>query len=141
MRSQDMPADHAAAYAFVLRRANILYACGKSVSAGLLEGSLGCCLGSFRWAAEPRCWQPCSRGCCQVNDHGLSCCARRCCPPMRRMRSWMSRCPCSAQRCARWTLSTARSGLEAPVLHPVGIPCCGTCLHQSMVAAVLSYAP
>ncbi|KAI7842713.1 hypothetical protein COHA_003644 [Chlorella ohadii] len=30
VRSQDMPADHAAAYAFVLRRANILYACGKS---------------------------------------------------------------------------------------------------------------
>lgn len=49
VRSQDMPADHAAAYAFVLRRANILYACGKSVSAGLLEGPLGCRIGSLRW--------------------------------------------------------------------------------------------
>ena len=40
VRSQDMPADHAAAYAFVLRRANILYACGKNVSWGA-----GCVLG------------------------------------------------------------------------------------------------
>lgn len=32
IRSQDMPGDHAAAYEFVLRRANILYACGKNVS-------------------------------------------------------------------------------------------------------------
>ncbi|KAL4427748.1 hypothetical protein ABPG75_001837 [Micractinium tetrahymenae] len=30
IRSQDMPGDHAAAYEFVLRRANILYACGKN---------------------------------------------------------------------------------------------------------------
>jgi hypothetical protein len=34
VRSQDMPADHAAALEFVLRRANILYVCGKNVSAG-----------------------------------------------------------------------------------------------------------
>ena len=32
IRSQDTPADHAAAYEFVLRRANVLYACGKNVS-------------------------------------------------------------------------------------------------------------
>jgi hypothetical protein len=32
LRTQDMPADHAAAYEFVLRRANVLYACGKNVS-------------------------------------------------------------------------------------------------------------
>jgi hypothetical protein len=31
IRTQDMPADHAAALEFVLRRANILYACGKNV--------------------------------------------------------------------------------------------------------------
>lgn len=31
LRTQDMPADHAAAYEFVLRRANVLYACGKNV--------------------------------------------------------------------------------------------------------------
>ncbi len=64
MRSQDMPADHAAAYAFVLRRANILYACGKSVSVECLEctrppcsagaaslGLLGCPAGCGSWTS------------------------------------------------------------------------------------------
>lgn len=41
LRTQDTPADHAAAYEFVLRRANILYACGKSVSAALCVGGCG----------------------------------------------------------------------------------------------------
>lgn len=56
IRSQDMPGDHTAAYEFVLRRANILYACGKNVSGAAPHGPPDA---AGRSRCRPACQQAC----------------------------------------------------------------------------------